>query len=150
MKRPAHWRLGFRIAFALAPAALVFGSVFAQQPPQPASPPQAANMTGKGGFLDSADLRVSRLRFEAGARTYWHVHTTSQVLVAEEGQGLYQEQGSPVRKFVPGQAAYLKPNVAHWHGATTTGPLVQTTMYGGTLKWLDPVSDEEYAGKKKH
>ena len=106
-------------------------------------------MTGQGGFIDSADLRVSRIRFEPGARTYWHVHTTGQVLVAEEGQGLYQEQGSAIRKFVPGQAAYLKPNVAHWHGAATNAPVVQATMYGGTLKWLEPVTDDEYAGKKK-
>jgi quercetin dioxygenase-like cupin family protein len=147
----SNWRLGIRLALALLPAGLVFGSVFAQQPaPQPApAPGQTANMTGKGGFVDSADLRVSRIRFEAGARTYWHVHTTGQVIVAEEGQGLYQEQGSGIRKFVPGQAAYLKANVAHWHGAASDAPVVQATMYGGTLKWLDPVSDEEYSGKKK-
>jgi len=150
MHSPLPWRYGIRLALAVLPAVLVFGSVLAQQPPPPAAtPPQTANMTGQGGFIDSADLRVSRIRFEPGARTYWHVHTTGQVIVAEEGQGLYQEQGSGIRKFIPGQAAYLKPNVAHWHGAATTTPVVQSTMYGGTLKWLEPVSDEEYSGKKR-
>jgi len=47
------------------------------------------------------------------------------------------------------QAAYLKANVAHWHGAAANVPVVQATMYGGTLQWLDPVTDEEYSGKKK-
>ena len=148
MNRSSQWRFGIRLGFALLPAALVFGSVFAQQP-QPASPPQTANMTGKGGFVDSADLRVSRIRFEPGARTYWHVHTTGQVLVAEEGRGLYQEQGSGIKNFVPGEAAYLKANIAHWHGAARNAPVVQATMYGGTLKWMEPVTDDEYSGKKR-
>jgi len=145
-----RWRYGLRLALAVLPALLVFGSVLAQQPQQPpATPPQTANMTGQGGFVDSADLRVSRIRFEPGARTYWHVHTAGQVLVAEEGQGVYQELGSGIRKFIPGQAAFLKANVAHWHGAAPNLPVVQATMYGGTLKWLEPVTDEEYSGKKK-
>jgi quercetin dioxygenase-like cupin family protein len=148
MNRSSYWRVGIRLSFALMPAALVVGSVFAQQPPA-APPPQTANMTGQGGFVDSADLRVSRIRFESGARTYWHVHTAGQVIVAEEGQGLYQEQGSAIKSFVPGQAPYLKPDVPHWHGASRSMPVVQATMYGGTLKWLEPVTDEEYSGKKK-
>ena len=148
MNRFTQWRFGIRLTLALIPAGLVFGSVFAQQS-QPAAAPQTANMTGGGGFVDSADLRVSRIRFEPGARTYWHVHTAGQVIVAEEGQGLYQEQGSGIKNFAPGQAAYLKPNTAHWHGATPRSGVVQATMYGGMLKWLEPVTDEEYSGKKK-
>jgi quercetin dioxygenase-like cupin family protein len=143
-----RWRGRVRFGLAVLPAVLVFGSVFAQQP-QPAAPPQTANMTGGGGFVDSSDLRVSRIRFDPGARTYWHVHTSGQVIVADEGQGLYQEQGSAIRKFAPGEAVYLKPNIAHWHGAATTAGVVQSTMYGGSLKWLEPVTDEEYTGKKK-
>ena len=149
MHSSVQWRYGIRLVLVLLPAVLVFGSVFAQQPQQPAAPPQTASMTGQGGFVDSADLRVSRIRFEPGARTYWHVHTTGQVIVAEEGQGLYQEQGGGIRKFLPGQAAYLKANVAHWHGAAVNAPVVQATMYGGTLNWLEPVSDDEYSGRKK-
>ena len=106
-------------------------------------------MTGQGGFVDSKDLRVSRIRFEAGARTYWHVHSAGQVIVAEEGQGWYQEKGGAIRTFKPGEAAYLKANTPHWHGATRTSPVVQATMYGGSLKWLDPVSDGEYGGKQQ-
>jgi quercetin dioxygenase-like cupin family protein len=141
MNRHSDWRFRIRLALLVAPAALVFVSAFAQQP-------QTANMTGKGGFIDSADLRVSRIRFEPGARTYWHIHSAGQVIVAEEGEGLYQEQGSGIRNFVPGQAAYLKPNIAHWHGATPKVAVVQATMYGGMLKWLEAVTDEEYLGKK--
>lgn len=149
MNRAWKWRVGVRFVLALAPAVFVFASAFAQQSTQPSSPPQTANMTGGGGFVDSTDLRASRIRFEPGARTYWHVHTAGQVIVAEEGQGLYQERGGSIKKFVPGAAVYLKPNVAHWHGASPTMAVIQATMYGGTLEWMAPVTDEEYAGKNK-
>ena len=148
MNRSEHWRVRIRLMLAVLPAVAVFASAFAQQPQQP-PPGQTANMTGKGGFVDSKDLRVSRIRFEAGARTYWHVHTAGQVIVAEDGQGWYQEKGGAIKTFKPGEAAYLKADTPHWHGATRTTPVVQATMYGGSLKWLEPVTDDEYAGKPR-
>jgi len=153
MDRSSFRRFSLVLVFVLLVAMGVFGSLFAQQQSQPqpaaAAPGQTANMTGKGGFVDSADLLVRRIRFEAGARTYWHVHTNDQVIIAEEGEGWCQQQGGPVQKFVPGQAVLLKANVPHWHGAAATAHVVQATMYSGTIKWLDPVTDDEYAGKKK-
>jgi quercetin dioxygenase-like cupin family protein len=153
MDRSSFRRASLVLVLLVLVAMGVFGSVFAQQPPQAqpaaAAPGQTANVTGKGGFIDSADLLVRRIRLEAGARTYWHVHTNDQVIIAEEGEGWYQQQGGPIQKFVPGQAVFLKANVPHWHGAAATTHVVQATMYSGTLKWLDPVTDEEYAGKKK-
>lgn len=107
----SHWRFRIRLALALLPVVVVFGSVFAQHqgPPPVSAPGQTANMTGKGGFVDSADRRVTRIRFEAGARTYLHVHTTGQVIAAEEGQGLepvtdaeYSERRS--RRLLSGRA----------------------------------------------
>ena len=154
MTRASQWRFGIRLVLMLVPAALVLVPAFAQQTqpaqqPQTAPRTQTANMTGAGGFVDSSDLHVSRIRFEPGARTYWHVHTNGQVLVAEEGQGLYQEQGGAIKTFKPGEAVYLKANVPHWHGASPTIGVLQATLYGGMLKWLGPVSDEQYSGKAK-
>ena len=144
----SQWRVRIRIAVMLLPALLVFVTAFAQQQPA-AAPPPSTNFVGKAGFIDSADLRVSRIRFEPGARTYWHVHTSGQVLVAEDGKGRYQERGSAIKDFAPGQAPYLKANLAHWHGAAPDSPLVQATMYSGMLTWMGPVTDDEYSGKKK-
>lgn len=141
-------RVRIRIAVMLLPAALVFVTAFAQQQ-QPAPPAPSNNFVGKAGFVDSADLRVSRIRFEPGARTYWHVHTSAQILVAEEGKGRYQEEGSGIKDFAPGQVPYLKPNIAHWHGAAPDSPLTQATMYSGMLTWKGAVTDDEYSGKKK-
>jgi len=148
MIRSSQSRVRIRIALMLLPAVLAFVTAFAQQ--NQAAPPAASNnFVGKAGFVDSKDLRVSRIRFEPGARTYWHVHTSAQILVAEEGKGRYQEQGSATKDFGPGQVPYLKPNIAHWHGAAPDSPLVQATMYSGMLTWQGPVSDDEYSGKKK-
>ena len=162
----SRWRMPSGLALAVVPA-FVFVSTLAQQPaggaqqppgraqqPQapasPAAPPaQTANMTGRGGFEDSADLMVRRIRFEAGARTYWHTHNQNQVIVAESGEGAYQMKGGPVKIFKPGEAVFLKANVPHWHGAAPKAAVVQTTMYGGTIEWGKPVTDEEYSGKKK-
>jgi quercetin dioxygenase-like cupin family protein len=146
-------RFRLRLVLATLPAVAVFVSAFthasAQQQSQPGSYQQAANLTGKGGFIDSPELKASRLRMEAGARTHWHIHPAGQVIVAEEGEGLYQEQGGAVKRFGPGQAVYLKANVLHWHGAAPNSGVTQATMYEGAPKWGDPVTDEEYAGKKK-
>jgi quercetin dioxygenase-like cupin family protein len=153
----SRWRMQIGLTLALVPAMLMFASTLAQQPatqkptaPQApaAAPTQTANMTGAGGFLDSADLLARRIRFDAGARTYWHTHSQHQVILAESGQGAYQMRGEPVKLFVPGEAVFLKANVPHWHGAAPRSPVVQTTMYGGTIEWGKPVTDDEYLGKR--
>ena len=161
MKRVTPWNVWAQLA-AVAIAAAMFLSVSTSaqqrgQPPsappggaaQPGQPAQTANMTGKGGFLDSADLLVRRIRFEAGARTYWHTHSQNQVIVAEEGEGLYQERGGAVRSFKPGEVVLLRAKVPHWHGAAAKVGVTQATMYGGTIEWGKPVTDEEYAGGRK-
>ena len=147
MKPVSRWKVQMRLALASVAAMVLFVSTFAQQPA--AQPAQTANMTGKGGFLDSADLLARRIRFEAGARTYWHTHSEHQVIVAEEGEGLYQERGGAVRSFKPGEAVFLRAKVPHWHGAAAKVAVTQATMYGGTIEWGKPVTDEEYSGSKK-
>ena len=153
----SRWRMQIGLTLALVPATLMVASTLAQQPATQkpaapkapaAAPAQTANMTGGGGFLDSADLLARRIRFDAGARTYWHTHSQHQVILAESGQGAYQMRGEPVKLFVPGEAVFLKANVPHWHGAAPKAPVVQTTMYAGTIEWGKPVTDDEYLGKR--
>ena len=91
---------------------------------------------------------MSRIRFEAGARTNWHIHDTPQLLLVEEGRGRLQELGSAVREFLPGQPVLTKPNVLHWHGAAPDQAAVQFSVFSGKLEWKHPVTDEEYLGKE--
>jgi quercetin dioxygenase-like cupin family protein len=125
------------------------------QPPAPAGAPSAGgrgnfanNFTGTITVGNTKEMRTSRIRFEAGARTVWHVHDTPQLLLIEEGRGRFQELGSPVRELLPGQPVLTKPNVLHWHGAAPDEAAVQFSVFSGNLEWKHPVTDEEYLGKK--
>ena len=156
MTQSRRWCSRTTIHFALVTTglAVMIGAGYAQQPGQaPAQPPGGANassnFTGKAAFVDSAEMRTSRIRFEAGARTKWHLHSTGQLLLVEEGKGRLQEQGSDPRDILLGQPVLTKPNVLHWHGAAADQAAVQFSVYSGTLEWKDAVTDDEYAGKKR-
>ena len=149
----------FRIASGVVLVAMVAAASAAVahqqgQPGQAATPPGAGrgnfgdNFTGKITVGNTTDMRSSRIRFEAGARTNWHIHSAAQLLLVEEGRGRLQELGSEIRDLLPGQPVLTRPNVIHWHGAAPDQPAVQFSVYTGTLEWKAPVTDDEYLGKK--
>jgi quercetin dioxygenase-like cupin family protein len=143
----------FAVAFTLA--ALVAVTLVAQdrggKPPAPA--PTAAgtnpNAVGVVNFQPTDGMNTRRIRFEAGARTNWHTHTERQMLWVEDGRGLYQEQGEPVKELLKDVPVLTKANVPHWHGAAPNSHAVQLTIYGGDIKWGAAVTDAEYQSKKK-
>ena len=106
-----------------------------------------SNFTGEISIVDSEDMRSSRIRFEAGARTNWHVHSEPQLLLIEEGEGRLQEQGGPVRILGAGEPVLTEAALRHWHGAAPDQAAVQFSVYSGTLEWQDAVTDEEYLGR---
>ena len=64
--------------------------------PAPATNP---NATGLVAFHPTEGMTTSRIRYEAGARTNWHTHTGPQMLWAEDGIGLWQERGDPIKQM---------------------------------------------------
>lgn len=107
----------------------------------------AAQSNFRGGSpsrMDSEALRTLRLRFPAGSRSNWHRHSWGQLLMAEQGRGLTQERGGPVREVRAGQPWFTKAGVEHWHGAAPDEDMVQLTLYEGDVVWGDPVTDHEY------
>ena len=108
----------------------------------------ASRMTGKIEVGDTKNMNMSRIRFEAGARTNWHLHTAAQLILIEEGRGRLQELGSGIVDVPAGQPVLTKPNVLHWHGAAPDQAALQFSVYSGNLEWKDPVTDEQYQGKK--
>jgi quercetin dioxygenase-like cupin family protein len=127
----------------------------AQQPPAAGQPAPAGRgrglaslMTGKIEVGDTKNMNMSRIRFEAGARTNWHIHSAAQLLLVEEGRGRLQELGSGIVDVPAGQPVLTKPNVLHWHGASPDQAALQFSVYSGTLEWKDAVTDEQYLGKK--
>jgi quercetin dioxygenase-like cupin family protein len=139
-------------SLVVAGAALMIVAPSAQQQPAPAAGGRgtfASNFTGDVSVLDSKEMRMSRIRFDAGARTNWHLHSTGQLLLVEEGKGrLYEVGGGKVVDIKTGESIYTKPNVLHWHGAAPDSHVVQFSVYSGSLEWKEAVADDEYAGRK--
>ena len=105
-----------------------------------------ANFTGDIEVVDSSEMRSSRIRFSAGARTNWHVHSERQLLLIEAGQGRAQEIGGPIRVLREGETFYTQAAVLHWHGADPEQAAVQFSVYSGSLDWQQAVTDDEYLG----
>jgi quercetin dioxygenase-like cupin family protein len=109
---------------------------------------EEARFTGKTAALDAAGAVAGRRRFEAGARTAWHSHPNGQLLFVQEGRARIQKQGQPFKDFGPGESDFTAPNIVHWHGATPDSALVHVAVgFGGETRWLEKVTDDEYAGK---
>ncbi len=91
---------------------------------------------------------IGDVKFEPRARTLWHTHPVEQVLLVTDGQGFYQEKGSPARSLSKGDTLVIPPGVEHWHGAApqSTFTHIAITNYkdNSNVTWLQPVTDEEY------
>jgi quercetin dioxygenase-like cupin family protein len=136
-----------KVGLALWTASLGLMTLVALAQQEAAPGGRTPNLTGEGRFVDSSDMRASRLVFEAGARTHWHKHSHRQLLLIEEGLGRVQDRGEPIGALRASEPFYTKADVWHWHGAAPDQGAVQFTVYAGTIEWGDPVTDEEYLGR---
>jgi quercetin dioxygenase-like cupin family protein len=133
------------LGFGLLAAGTVVLSARGVGRQQPADDPR---FTGKSDVLESKDLSLSRRRFEPGARSAWHSHDKGQLIHVEEGRARTQKKGQPIRELATGESDYTGPNVVHWHGAAPQTHVVQVAVsFGGDIKWMEKVTDAEYAGK---
>lgn len=95
-------------------------------------------------------MRATRVTFSPGARTNWHTHPVGQVLFCLSGAGRYQMQGEPLHEILPGDTVVIPPGAKHWHGAAPGHlfshlALSEVSDTGEGTKWLEPVSDADYA-----
>lgn len=97
---------------------------------------------------ETGTYTVGDVVFEPGCRNNWHTHPKGQILLVTDGQGFYQERGKPARPLAKGDVVVIPSNLEHWHGATKNNSLthIAITNIGteGPVKWLEPVSNEEY------
>ncbi|MGM9510631.1 cupin domain-containing protein [Larkinella sp. GY13] len=117
-------------------------------------PGPAQNFTGKAWALGLVEndstyqTVVGNVYFEPGARSNWHIHPAGQILIITAGVGYHQLKGQPRQTIKKGDVVQCPPNVMHWHGATPDSGLHQMYILPNTekgiVKWLHPVSDEEY------
>lgn len=115
------------------------------QTPPPADDPR---FTGLSTVIESKDLSVARRRFEPGARSAWHSHDTGQLLFVEQGRMRTQKKGQALRELGVGESDYTGPAVVHWHGAVPSTHLIQVNVgFSGETRWMQKVTDAEYAGR---
>jgi quercetin dioxygenase-like cupin family protein len=97
---------------------------------------------------DPARVQGASVTFEPGARTAWHTHPLGQTLIVTAGCGWAQHEGGPVEVIRPGDVVWIAPGEKHWHGATATTGMthiaIQERLDGNVVRWMEPVSDEQY------
>ena len=86
--------------------------------------------------------------FEPGKRLDWHKEPGGQILIFTDGSGYVQERGQPKLLVRKGDIVKGAAGVEHWHGAASeigTTHLAITPVNASGTKWLEKVTDKEYA-----
>jgi 4-carboxymuconolactone decarboxylase len=98
---------------------------------------------------ETGTYAVGNVVFEPGCRNNWHTHAAGQILLITDGKGFYQEKGKTAIPLAKGDVVVIPSNVEHWHGATKdsclTHIVITTNSPEGAVKWLAPVTDDEYS-----
>lgn len=96
----------------------------------------------------ASDVQVSTVTYAAGSRSDWHVHPGGQVIMVTEGEGYYQDKGSPKRLLRKGDVVRCLPGLIHWHGATPNSSFsyiaIKKQTRHGLVEWMEPVGEEAY------
>ena len=71
------------------------------------------NLVAEG---DAPSQRVTAVTFLNGAQNVWQWHSTEQVLVVTDGEGIIAD-ASGERRIRPGDVVLIQANERHWHGA---------------------------------
>ena len=97
-----------------------------------------------------ARVRAAFVRFEPGARTFWHTHPLGQTLRVISGVGRVQSWGGAIREIRAGDTVWIPPGEKHWHGAAPTIAMLHLAMQealdGKHVEWMEQVTDEQYRG----
>jgi quercetin dioxygenase-like cupin family protein len=91
-------------------------------------------------------VMVNSVFFAPGARTHWHRHESGQLLVVTSGEGRIAARGGDVAAIGVGDTVWIPPEEEHWHGAAPDGYLVHLAISLDRTEWLEPVSEDDYAG----
>ncbi len=97
-------------------------------------------------------MRATSVTFNPGARTAWHKHPVGQTLYVLYGSGRVCKKGEKPTVINPGDTVVIPPDVVHWHGAAADRLMIhlalsEVTDSGEGTKWLEKVTDAEYAAE---
>ena len=96
---------------------------------------------------DKVPTHIYYVRFEPRARTNWHVHSGTQILLVQQGLCLLQRGTGPVERYSSGSTIRIDPGERHWHGAGPDEPMVHVAinLSNERTEWQEPVSAAEYS-----
>lgn len=138
---------GMLAALLLCPS--IVWTASGQAPAPSAAAGTMPNFTGGVKSVDASNVRGVRFTYEPGARSFWHTHDGPLVLLIEQGRGRMQLQGEKARDIYPGLPVVLPAGVPHWHGAAPDQGLTWVALsVGRDVKWMGPVTEDEYLGRK--
>jgi quercetin dioxygenase-like cupin family protein len=80
-------------------------------------------------------LEIFAVYFDAGSRTKPHTHSTEQLLVFLEGEGIVADRTTR-RRYRAGGLAVVPAGEWHWHGATADSATAHLSIRpGGPSAW---------------
>ncbi len=89
------------------------------------------------GTWNTFTANVSMVRYDPGARTYWHSHSGGQMIYVVDGVGWVQTRGEAPRHVVVGDAVSFAPGEVHWHGAGADAPMAHLAVTTGKPTWSE-------------
>ena len=78
---------------------------------------------------ESRDLRLSEVHFKHGAVNKPHMHTTDQILIITEGEGVVATDEER-HEVTAGDVALIPANTKHWHGAQPGKDMTHWSVLG--------------------
>ena len=97
-----------------------------------------ATMQPMLGATDGEPVRLYRVSFAEGARTYWHRHDDVQVLFGLSGVCVVVNRGGETLRLEPGDVVVIEPGEEHWHGAAPGSAGEHLAVNAGSeTTWLE-------------
>ena len=104
-----------------------------------------ATLVRLNGLADEPGINAYRVAFQARARTNWHTHSGTQLLIILDGVCRLQTDGDAVTEVAAGDVVSVEPGERHWHGANEGGPMTHLAVnVASTTSWFEKVTDTEY------
>jgi quercetin dioxygenase-like cupin family protein len=91
---------------------------------------------------EARDLRLNEHTFRDGARNRLHTHTTDQILIVTEGEGIVATEHEE-RTVRAGDIAYIPAGERHWHGAKPGMDMTHLAILGSGKTFI--VADDRPA-----
>ena len=104
-----------------------------------------ATLVRLNDLADEPSINAYRVAFQAGARTNWHTHSGTQLLIVLDGVCRLQTDTGAVTEITAGDVASIEAGERHWHGASDKGPMTHLAVnVASTTSWFEKVTNDEY------